>query len=105
VINLHDDTPEVTLSLTGSSLAEARGVATVTAHLSFAAPQDVIVNLACGGAPSASPTARHKPIRRITLRLITTAMVSLTPSITLPSDSDTASRSRTFPNGMDNQCL
>lgn len=48
-INQDDDIPEVLLSLTGSLLAEAGGVAVVSAHLSFAAPQDVIVNLAFGG--------------------------------------------------------
>jgi Ca2+-binding RTX toxin-like protein len=53
------ETPNVTLSLAGVSVAEAGGAATVTATLSTAATQDVVINLAFGG--TATPTEDFTP--------------------------------------------
>src|SRR5213075_2199203 len=45
----NDNPPTVTLSLSGSPMLEAGGVATVTAALSVVSGQDVTVNLAFAG--------------------------------------------------------
>lgn len=72
-----DDEPVVTLSLSGSPLAEEGGVATVTANMDRASEKGVTVNLATSGTASAGDFTLPASIS-IAAGPLTTGSVSLT---------------------------